>query len=61
MILQGGQFILALVDYYGTNFTVFILGTVEIIGLAWVYGRLIYKRLNTLNLKYNVSRLFLLG
>jgi len=41
MVLQGGQYILALVDYYGANFTVFILGTVEIVGISWVYGRLI--------------------
>jgi hypothetical protein len=60
MILQGGQYILALVDYYGTNFSVFILGTFEIVGLAWVYGKLIYKQLHTLNFKYKVSQLFLL-
>ena len=60
MVLQGGQYILALVDYYGANFPVFILGTVEIVGLAWVYGGLIYKQLNTLDLIYNVSHLFLL-
>jgi hypothetical protein len=61
MVLQGGQYILSLVDYYGANFSVFILGTVEIVGLAWVYGRLIYKQLHTLNFKYHVNQLFLLG
>jgi hypothetical protein len=43
MALQGGQYILALVDHYGANFPVFMLGTVEIVGLAWIYGRLIYN------------------
>jgi len=37
-ITPGGQYILALVDYYGANFPVFILGTFEIVGFAWVYG-----------------------
>jgi hypothetical protein len=60
MGLQGGQYILALVDYYGANFTVFILGTVEMVGISWVYGTLIYKKLNTLNFKYHVNELFLL-
>ena len=60
MVLQGGLFMLALVDYYGANFSVFILGTVEIIGFAWVYGTLICKQLNTINLKYHVGQLFLL-
>jgi len=59
MVLQGGQYILNLVDHYGANFPVFILGTAEIVGLAWVYGTLIYKQLNTLNFKYHVSQLFI--
>jgi len=50
---------LNLVDHYGANFPVFILGTAEIVGLAWVYGTLIYKQLNTLNFKYHVSQLFI--
>jgi hypothetical protein len=40
-ILQGGQYILTLVDFYGANFTVFILGTIEVIGIAWIYGEFI--------------------
>jgi hypothetical protein len=60
MALQGGQYILALVDHYGATFPIFILGTVEIVGLAWIYGKLIYKHLNTLNFKYHVGQLFLL-
>ncbi|XP_015434043.1 PREDICTED: sodium-dependent nutrient amino acid transporter 1-like [Dufourea novaeangliae] len=34
----GGQFILELVDYYGGSFIVFILATLEITGIFWVYG-----------------------
>ncbi|PNF16937.1 Sodium-dependent nutrient amino acid transporter 1 [Cryptotermes secundus] len=37
-ITPGGQYILTLVDFYGVNFTVFILGTIEVIGIAWIYG-----------------------
>jgi solute carrier family 6 amino acid transporter-like protein 5/7/9/14 len=59
MVLQGGQYILSIVDHYGANFPVFILGTIEIVGVAWVYGRLIYKQLNTMNFKYHISQLFL--
>jgi hypothetical protein len=58
MVLQGGMYILALVDYYGSNFSVLILATVQIIGMSWVYGTLIYKQLNTLN--FNFNQLFLL-
>lgn len=36
--VQGGQFILELVDYYAGSFIVFILATLEIIGIFWVYG-----------------------
>jgi hypothetical protein len=46
MVFQGGQYILALVDFYGANFSVFILGTIEVVGVAWVYGTLIYIQLN---------------
>ncbi|KAJ4442665.1 hypothetical protein ANN_04254, partial [Periplaneta americana] len=37
-VTPGGQYILTLVDFYGANFTVFILGTIEMIGIAWIYG-----------------------
>jgi hypothetical protein len=39
MVFQGGQYILTLVDFYGANFTVFILGTIEVVGIAWIYGK----------------------
>jgi hypothetical protein len=38
MVLQGGLFILSLVDFYGVTFPVIILGTFEIVGIAWLYG-----------------------
>ncbi|XP_018398178.1 PREDICTED: sodium-dependent nutrient amino acid transporter 1-like [Cyphomyrmex costatus] len=34
----GGQFILTLVDYYGTSFVVFILASFEMTGVVWFYG-----------------------
>lgn len=34
----GGQFILSLVDYYGASFVVFVLATLEMTGIFWVYG-----------------------
>lgn len=37
-ITPGGQYILTLVDFYGANFTVFILGSIEMVGIAWIYG-----------------------
>lgn len=36
--LQGGQFLLSLVDYYGTSFVVFFLASFEITAIMWVYG-----------------------
>jgi hypothetical protein len=38
MVLQGGLFLLGLVDFYGVTFPVIILGTFEMIGIAWIYG-----------------------
>ncbi|XP_072761035.1 sodium-dependent nutrient amino acid transporter 1 isoform X2 [Anoplolepis gracilipes] len=37
-VTPGGQFILTLVDYYGTSFVVFILASFEMIGVIWIYG-----------------------
>ncbi|XP_015590863.1 sodium-dependent nutrient amino acid transporter 1 isoform X1 [Cephus cinctus] len=34
----GGQFVLGLVDYYAGSFIVFVLATLEITGIFWVYG-----------------------
>lgn len=37
-VTPGGQFILTLVDYYGTSFVVFILASFEVTGVIWIYG-----------------------
>ncbi|XP_011144437.2 sodium-dependent nutrient amino acid transporter 1 isoform X1 [Harpegnathos saltator] len=37
-VTPGGQFILTLVDYYGTSFVVFILASFEMTGVVWIYG-----------------------
>ncbi|XP_050490048.1 sodium-dependent nutrient amino acid transporter 1-like [Bombus huntii] len=37
-VTPGGQFVLTLVDYYGTSFVVFILASFEITAVTWVYG-----------------------
>ncbi|KAK9300396.1 hypothetical protein QLX08_006927 [Tetragonisca angustula] len=37
-VTPGGQFLLTLVDYYGTSFVVFILASFEITAVTWVYG-----------------------
>uniref|UniRef100_A0ABD2WQU3 Transporter n=1 Tax=Trichogramma kaykai TaxID=54128 RepID=A0ABD2WQU3_9HYME len=35
---QGGQFVLGLVDYYAASFVVFILASLEVTGIFWLYG-----------------------
>ncbi|XP_043260670.1 sodium-dependent nutrient amino acid transporter 1-like isoform X1 [Colletes gigas] len=37
-VTPGGQFLLTLVDYYGTSFVVFILASFEITAVVWLYG-----------------------
>ncbi|CAK9801909.1 Sodium-dependent nutrient amino acid transporter 1 [Anthophora plagiata] len=37
-ITPGGQFLLTLVDYYGTSFVVFVLAFFEITAVTWLYG-----------------------
>ncbi|XP_015590857.1 sodium-dependent nutrient amino acid transporter 1 [Cephus cinctus] len=37
-VTPGGQYILTLVDYYGTSFVVFVLAVFEITGIIWIYG-----------------------
>ncbi|XP_011503193.1 PREDICTED: sodium-dependent nutrient amino acid transporter 1-like [Ceratosolen solmsi marchali] len=34
----GGQFVLGLVDYYAASFVVFILASMEVTGVFWLYG-----------------------
>lgn len=36
--LQGGQWMLNLVDFFGASTIIFILGLFEIIAICWVYG-----------------------
>ena len=38
MQLQGGQYILNLVDYFGASFIVFVLAIAEIVAVVWIYG-----------------------
>ncbi|XP_035710053.1 sodium-dependent nutrient amino acid transporter 1 [Folsomia candida] len=37
-VTPGGQFLITLVDYYGAGFVIFVMSTLEIIGIAWIYG-----------------------
>lgn len=37
-VTPGGQFILTLVDNFGGNFTIYVLATLECIGICWFYG-----------------------
>ena len=37
--LQGGQFILTLIDYYGGGFIIFIFTILEVLAINWVYGK----------------------
>ncbi|XP_043234773.1 sodium-dependent nutrient amino acid transporter 1-like isoform X1 [Amphibalanus amphitrite] len=37
-VTPGGQFILNLVDHFGGGFIIFILATLEVVAIQWVYG-----------------------
>lgn len=37
-VTPGGQFMVTLVDNFGGNVNIYILATLECIGIAWVYG-----------------------
>ena len=37
-MLQGGQFMLELVDHFGANFVIYVMATLEVMAIAWVYG-----------------------
>jgi len=37
-VTPGGQFMLTLVDYFGANFVIYVMATLEVIGVAWCYG-----------------------
>jgi len=49
IVLQGGQWILDLVDHFSGNFIIYILAIVEIVGIAWIYGQSLEYRLNLAN------------
>ncbi|CAG7629218.1 unnamed protein product [Allacma fusca] len=37
-VTPGGQFMLELVDHFGANFVIYVMATIEVMGVAWVYG-----------------------
>lgn len=37
-VTPGGQWMLQLVDFFAGNFTIYVLATLEVIGIVWVYG-----------------------
>lgn len=43
-LLQGGQYMLNLVDFFGTSFIVYILGIAELVTVCWIYGNLWIKK-----------------
>ncbi|PBC28722.1 Sodium-dependent nutrient amino acid transporter [Apis cerana cerana] len=51
--VRGGQFLLNLVDYYGTSFVVFFVASFEITAIMWVY-ELIVTFTYTLKLKRSI-------
>lgn len=40
MFLQGGQYILELVDHYGGTFMRLFAAIAETIGIFWIYGNI---------------------
>lgn len=41
LFFKGGQFILELVDYYGGTFLALFCAIAEIIGVFWIYGKVL--------------------
>lgn len=39
--VQGGQYILNLVDYFAGTFILVMMGTFEVVGVSWVYGKVV--------------------
>lgn len=37
-VTPGGQFVLTLVDYFGTSFIAFVLAIAELVAFGWIYG-----------------------
>ncbi|ODM92807.1 Sodium-dependent nutrient amino acid transporter 1, partial [Orchesella cincta] len=37
-VTPGGQWMIEIVDYFGASFVIYVMATIEIIGIVWVYG-----------------------
>lgn len=37
-VTPGGQWILQLVDHFGATFLIYVMATLEIVGICWIYG-----------------------
>lgn len=37
-VTPGGQWMLELVDYFGAGFAIYVLATLEMVGIVWIYG-----------------------
>jgi solute carrier family 6 (neurotransmitter transporter, glycine) member 5/9 len=40
--LQGGQYVLNLVDFFGAGFIAFVLAIGELAAISWIYGDFFY-------------------
>ena len=40
--LQGGGFILTLVDFYGGGFMIFALAVLEVVAISYIYGMIFF-------------------
>ena len=40
--LQGGGFILTLVDFYGGGFMIFALAVLEVVAISYIYGMILF-------------------
>lgn len=49
-LLQGGQYVLELVDYYGGTFLVLFAAISEIVGVFWIYGEFQIKKIKSKHL-----------
>lgn len=38
--LQGGQYLLVLVDFFGAQFIAYVMAIAEIAAVCWIYGKL---------------------
>jgi len=52
-VTPGGQAILALVDYFGGGFIIFLIAIIEVIGVSWIYG--LRRLLSDIKFMMNIS------